>query len=265
MNPTLRLRNLTRADLPFADQVRALAGWNQTPADWERMLDLEPDGCFLAEWHGNPAGTATTTVGRALLERCLAYLSGRGVRVIKLDATPEGRAVYRGLGFQDEWTLTRWQSPGGSWPAGELDPHIRAWRPGDLGALDDLDTAVFGVWRLNLLKKLAEQSQRALIWESDEGPIQGYGFSRNGSHARYLGPVVAMNEEVALALVRRLIGDDTRGRIIWDMPDQNLTATAWARQHGFNPQRSLTRMRLGENTMPGDPQKQFAIAGPELG
>src|SRR5688500_17823494 len=133
MNSPLRLRPLTREDLSFADSLRALAGWNQTLADWERFLALEPDGCFLAEWQGVSAGTATTTVygaelawigmvlvhpeyrrrgiGQALLERCIEYLSKRGVRCIKLDATPEGKRVYANLGFQDEWTLTRWERP----------------------------------------------------------------------------------------------------------------------------------------------------------
>ena len=57
IHPPLRLRLMTRGDLPFADSVRFLAGWNQTPADWERFLATEPDGCFLAEWNGAPAGT----------------------------------------------------------------------------------------------------------------------------------------------------------------------------------------------------------------
>ena len=70
MNSALRLRLLKRADLAFADSVRALAGWNQTMEDWERFLSAEPDGCFLAEWNGASAGTATTTV----YERELAWI-----------------------------------------------------------------------------------------------------------------------------------------------------------------------------------------------
>ena len=38
MSSPLTLRVMTDADLPFADSVRALAGWNQTPRDWLRFL-----------------------------------------------------------------------------------------------------------------------------------------------------------------------------------------------------------------------------------
>ena len=129
----LRVRRFAEADLPFADSVRALAGWNQTRADWVRFRATEPDGCFLGEWDGTSAGTATTTVygtmlawigmvlvhpdfrrrgiGTALLRRCLDYLRERNIPCLKLDATPAGRPVYLELGFQDEWTLTRWAGP----------------------------------------------------------------------------------------------------------------------------------------------------------
>jgi len=125
---------MTAADLDLADSLRALAGWNQTRNDWRRLLTHEPRGCFIAEWDGSPAGTATTIcygtdlawigmvlvdpeyrrrgIGTSLLRHCLDYLAGRGIRCIKLDATPQGRPVYERLGFQSEWPLTRWEHPG---------------------------------------------------------------------------------------------------------------------------------------------------------
>jgi len=132
MSSPLQVRTMLPADLPFADSLRALVGWNQTLADWQRFLSMEPEGCFLAEWDGAPAGTATTVVygtdlawigmvlvhpdyrrrgiGGRLLLKCIEYLQVRGVRCIKLDATPQGRPVYEKLGFRDEWTMRRWEA-----------------------------------------------------------------------------------------------------------------------------------------------------------
>src|ERR1041384_2093827 len=102
MNRQLNLRLFTKADLPFADSLRAVAGWNQTIRDWQRFLALQPEGCFLAEWNGSPAGTATTIaygtevawigmvlvhpdcrsrgIGTALLQHCIDFLRRRQVR-----------------------------------------------------------------------------------------------------------------------------------------------------------------------------------------
>jgi len=48
MDEALRLRRMTSADLPFADALRAKGGGNQTIQDWERLLALAPEGCFIA-------------------------------------------------------------------------------------------------------------------------------------------------------------------------------------------------------------------------
>ena len=54
-------RRMTDGDLPAADELRRLAGWNQTLEDWRRLLCLEPRGCFVAALEGGVVGTVTTT------------------------------------------------------------------------------------------------------------------------------------------------------------------------------------------------------------
>ena len=286
MNPAIRLRCLTRADLPFADSVRALEGWNQTIQDWERFLAMEPDGCFLAEWEGRPAGTATTIIygpelawigmvlvhpdfrrkgiGRALLRHCIDYLQNRDVRCIKLDATPAGKAVYEALGFREEWTLTRWQR-GGPGPATSSGEGITDLRVAGLGTVEQLDSPAFGISRQRLLQALAVQCRQALVLRSERGSVPGYGLLREGSRALYLGPVVADTTDGAIRLVRTLLEGNHDNAIFWDIPDRQSSAVSWAAENGFKAQRSLTRMFLGGNVVPGLHEKVFAIAGPEIG
>jgi ribosomal protein S18 acetylase RimI-like enzyme len=313
---------LAREDLPFADSLRALAGWNQTLGDWERFIAIAPEGCFLAEWNGTPAGTATTIVygpelawigmvlvhpefrrrgiGQALLGKCIDSLRERGARCIKLDATPLGRTVYDGLGFQYEWTLRRWvrppappqdafHKPGRAdlpvgldarqrVPTGLMDPlrdlgieeaardaSLRAWRVTDERLLGPLDAAAFGVSRQRLLAALVSQSRFAVVLEPEPGRPAGFGMLRPGSQALYLGPVVATSADAGIRVIEALVTASEGQMIFWDVPDENTAAIAWAEQHGFAVQRPLTRMFLGENLAPGDPRKQFALAGPEVG
>jgi GNAT superfamily N-acetyltransferase len=285
MNPSLQLRLLTHHDLPFADSVRALAGWNQTIADWERFLSAEPDGCFIAEWNSVPAGTATTIIyspalawigmvlvhpdyrrrgiGRALLERCLEHLRGRGVSCIKLDATPAGKPVYDGFGFKEESTLTRWEHAAVHCPSTEPVSGVRGGR--DVDAVESLDAAAFGVSRRKILEPLLKQAHCSLVFETKSGRVAGYGLLREGSSALYLGPLVATSDSVAMRLADALLAKAEGRKIYWDIPDRNPAAVELAVERGFTRQRVLTRMYLGENATPGDPQQQFAIAGPELG
>src|SRR5437764_6600293 len=97
----LHIRVMSAADIPFGMRLKQQAGWNQLEADWRRYLDLQPDGCFVAELDGQPVGTAATSlfgsvawialvlvdnavrgrgIGTALMERALAFLDQRGVR-----------------------------------------------------------------------------------------------------------------------------------------------------------------------------------------
>lgn len=286
MKAAIRLRCLTRSDLVFADSVRALEGWNQTAQDWERFLAMEPDGCFLAEWQGRPAGTATTIIygpelawigmvlvhpdfrrrgiGRALLRHCIDYLQSLAVRSIKLDATPAGKTVYEAMGFRAEWTLTRWQRSGRVGKATAPGEGISDLRETGFENLEVLDTNAFGVSRRRLFGALAVQSCQALVLKSD-GQILGYGLLREGARALYLGPVVASGSTDAIRLAKALLEKSNEKAIFWDIPDRHCAAVAWAGANGFKPQRSLTRMFLGENTAPGSPDKVFAIAGPEIG
>jgi GNAT superfamily N-acetyltransferase len=282
----LHLRVLRPEDLPFADSLCAIAGWNQTLGDWRRFLEMEPEGCVLAEWNGSPVGTATTLryasevawigmmlvhpghrrrgIGRALLNHCIAWLQARRMRCIKLDATPAGKQVYDGLGFKSEWTLARWEHAGLQ-VAKPADARLRPWQVSDLRFIASLDAAAFGVSREKLAEALASQSLLALVLETAPSRVAGYGFIRPGSRATYLGPIVAASDQVGLQLVQALLANTTGETVFWDIPDANTAAVDWARQHGFIQQRMLTRIYLGENSAPGNPRQQFAIAGPEVG
>ena len=128
-----------------------------------------------------------------------------------------------------------------------------------------LDAAAFGVARTRLWSALARQGAVARCVEAADGRMAGVGMSRAGSRARYLGPVVAASPVAGLALIEALLADHPGEPVYWDIPDPNTAAVVWAETHGFQLQRVLTRMFLGDNRTPGDPRLQFALAGPEVG
>jgi GNAT superfamily N-acetyltransferase len=300
----LSLRVMTEGDLAGVDELRRLAGWNQRPEDWRLLLELEPEGCFVAELDGELAGTVTTTaycqaiawigmmlvhpkhrrqgIGTRLMGQAIEYLRGRAVRCIRLDATPAGYPLYEKLGFLPEWTLTRCQRPAqddsGPWPlaaadwqprergvpGGRDDSRTRELAAADWDGVEQIDAAAFGARRSGLLRSLARHSVKALVWPAGQ-PAAGWGLFRGGANADYLGPVTCPSAEGAVALVTGLLGGTGARPVLWDVPDGNEAAKATAQQLGFAPVRSLTRMHLGPDAAGSSPCAQFAIADPAVG
>jgi len=156
----IHIRRMTTADIPLGMQLKEQAGWNQTEADWLRFLDLEPDGCFVAEWNGEPVATTTTCIlgdvawvamvlvdagvrrhgiGTALMQQALRFLDERNVRSIRLDATPLGRPVYEKLGFVPDYQLARFDGilpdHGLSAEAKPLSPRVSRRMPSSASAV----------------------------------------------------------------------------------------------------------------------------------
>lgn len=284
-NHDVRIRRFCPGDLPFADALRGLVGWNQTQRDWQRFMACAPEGCFLAEYQGSPAGTATTVsygtdlgwigmvlvhpdwrrrgVGAALLRHALRHLESGGVRCVRLDATPQGQPVYERLGFEPELSLTRWECRSMA-PMPAMLPYApTTLRAGDLDELIELDVRAFGASRHFLLTRLMADSLQAVLHRGREG--LGYGMARAGSRAVYLGPVVASRPEIGVHIAQHLLAQVPGHPVFWDILEPNVAAVRLAQEAGFNRQRHLLRMRRGPPVAAGDSEAVFAIAGPEVG
>src|SRR5215470_18615724 len=53
----MRLREMTKKDIPGGVRLNTVAGWNQTEVDWNRFLDGSALGCFVMEEGGKVVGT----------------------------------------------------------------------------------------------------------------------------------------------------------------------------------------------------------------
>ena len=53
------LRTLQKDDIPSAMELSVEANWNQTPEDWQMLIELEPRGCLAIEVENEIAATTT--------------------------------------------------------------------------------------------------------------------------------------------------------------------------------------------------------------
>jgi GNAT superfamily N-acetyltransferase len=277
---------LTTAELGDAEALVTEAGWNQTAADWRIFLELGTVHAVRAG--GRVVATAATLpyqgfgwismvlvtaehrrrgLASLLMRRCIDALVASG-RVPVLDATPDGRQVYRQLGFQDTWgfqrlTLRERRAARIVAPLSDgtiIKPITDAIWP----ALCRYDAAAFGADRIALLARLRTRLPAAALYAERAGEITGLLLGRDGRTSCQLGPLVAEDDMVAQALLARAL-DAVKGPVYIDLADAKTATRQWLETLGFTAQRPLTRMVFERREAFDDPARTYAVAGPELG
>ena len=282
----IRIRRMTVADVPLGMRLKAKAGWNQTEADWRRFLALEPDGCFVAEYDGVAAATLTTCtfgpvawiamvlvdeplrgrgLAKALLSHATAYLEGRGVRSIRLDATALGRPLYEKLGFTVEYKLARYEGVLPARGAAPRPPGVggEVLGAGHLEGIARLDRAVTGTDRSKLLLRLLVETPGEVKAVEEGGEVSGFRMARPGAQAWQLGPCVA-SAAAGPVLLRDAWWRHAGRAVYLDVPTGNTAAVALAEGAGLTVQRHFLRMGRGPSV--GEHTEQlWTSSGPEKG
>lgn len=284
----LRIRLMTADDLPLGMRLKNQAGWNQTAADWQRFLAMQPEGCLVAELDAAAVGTAVVTtfesvawismvlveqsirgrgIGKALMNRALELTMAFGCSAVRLDATPLGRPLYESLGFVPQYELTRFAGiigPVRSSTSSSSFQMVRNARPEVFAAILALDESVTGTNRLKFLLRLFAEQPDAVRVADVDGQIAGYLTVRTGSDALQLGPCIAEDAKTGNALLWDALHRHVGNQVYWDLPAGHAAAMQLAQSAGLAPQRQLLRMCRGENVN-DDATKLWASSGPELG
>jgi len=275
------IRPMTVADLSRGLELSRQAGWNQIESDWRRFLDLEPEGCFVAELDGAPVGTTTTCIfgsvawiamvlvdvgarrqgiGSALLRHALEFLDEQGVKTVRLDATAAGQRVYEKLGFVPEYPLARYE---GVVSRMGIQCDAVSATEALLPELTAFDHRMTGTPRAKLLDRLFHESPQAVRVMRKGNEIAGYVTMRDGANAVQIGPCVA-TPEVGAGLLGDALDRCAGRRVFVDIPCDNAGAVTLAESAGLTIQRSFMRMRRGE-PVSDNVDALWAGSGPEKG
>ena len=274
------VRPLTHDDAAEAAALAARVGWARGEAEWRRLLDWEPSGCFCVEGERGLIGTATTTtygdtlawigmmivdpahrrqgVGSALLETCLNYLHERRVRRVMLDASDAGLPLYRRYGFRELYRVHGWRGRATEF----FGPRARRITAADMSAVIAYDEQRFGAMRGRLLLRLQAEFPRLAWFDRDaRGRVLGYVMARPANEQVVIGPWLHDSPWGATMLLDTALGA-VRGRtVLLNLPDRNLAATPIAADHALRQVSHTTRMIWGEVEPPADePRTIFAVA-----
>jgi GNAT superfamily N-acetyltransferase len=279
--------SLSPSELDDVDALVREARWNQIAADWRVFLAhgrvyalVTADGRIIATTATLPyggrfawismvlvageyrrRGLATQLMRRAMDELAAARL------VPALDATPDGRAVYRRLGFTDSWGFARLirrerqDAPAFAAPGG-VD--IRAVTDADWPALCAYDATAFGAERGAVLAGMRGRLPSAELVAERADRVAGFLLGRDGMVAGHLCPLIADDDAIAGALLARAL-DALDGPLFIDLADSKTDVRGLLDAHSFTAVRPFTRMAHGSSQRFDDTARTFAVVGPEFG
>jgi ribosomal protein S18 acetylase RimI-like enzyme len=271
---------MTIEDIGFAAEQTVREGWASGRDDFVAYLEHEPGGCFVAREGGRRIGMVTTTrhgvsgwianlivvpearsrgVGRALMERGLAYLEEAGVATVRLDGDPPGIPLYRSLGFVDEWESLRFRWQGREAPASTAVERITS---ADLDKILTFDAPRFGDDRSKWLR-LFRGSGCQGFKVGRHGELAGYLMMVRTDIALRIGPCVAVDAGAARALVAAALDAGEIATV--GLPESNHEARALYEDLGFRQTASSLRMVRGPMTASGDLNQVYAIANGAVG
>jgi predicted N-acetyltransferase YhbS len=211
---------MTEADIPAAHALSREAGWPHRAEDWDFLFRVgqgvvacegEDAVCGTAMWW--PFGETAGSVGMVIVPPKLQHRGiGRRLmqalaeqaesRTLRLTATAAGYRLYESGGFRAIGAIHQHQ--GTAVMPGEMPRFtagtLRSIRLEDHAAVVALDRAAFGADRARVFEQLTGMAD-GLVCESEAG-IVGFSYCRLFGRGRAIGPVVATDDAMAIALVR---------------------------------------------------------------
>ena len=259
----VEIRPFTLADVPFGMMLTDAEEWYRVPADWERLLRLEPKGAFMAVSDGIPAGTAAALtfgrlawihsvivlpemrhagIGSALMRACLDFVDQRAIPTTKLDSVQGMEPFYARLGFREEFPSWRMLADGkpGKPPCARL-------RPKDYPAVFACDRERTGLDRSAALQAiLADYPDRAFLAKA-QGKVRGFIILRRGERRDPVGPWIAPPEDpgVAADLLRSVLSVAEARKLRMCVGGYHEAAVRIAEDLGFQRADHSTRMARG--------------------
>jgi GNAT superfamily N-acetyltransferase len=251
---------LTAADADAAAALSAGFGWPHRPVDWELLLrigrgfGLRENGVVVATALWYPLGPDHASIGSV---QVAPHLQGQGIgrklmdaviqdsapRRLMLHATAEGAGLYAKLGFRAAGTLQQWQGlyAGATPGSGAVRPAVAA----DRSAITALDAASRAA-RDDVLDAWMDGATVAV--HGAPGAVNGYAMRRSFGRGQLIGPVVASDESVALALITFLA---VPGFLRIDIPADAAALQAWCLAWHLRSVGDVQLMLRGDWPVPG--------------
>jgi len=253
---------MTSDDFDFTLRMTDSEKWGYLRADFERHIESDPDGCFIARSGDKYIGMLTTTsygsyaflgglivpeefrgrgIATKLMLHGIEYLKTEGVISIELDGVFPAVPLYRRLGFEDKYLSLRFYRNLKTGADDSIPP-----TPYSINDILKYDKEKTGLDRGRLLRVMSEQLPDSVFVEKQPGAF-GYSIVKPcAGDLSMIGPMVCDNIRIAEILLKSAIRKFGRRVLLLGVPELNNTFVKLLLHNGFKYSPPVLRMYLGE-------------------
>lgn len=275
----MKLRRMTAEELATVLDWAAEEGWNPGLDDAAAFYAADPEGFFVAE----VAGTLAAAISVVNHSESFAFLGlyicrpayrGRGVgyalwrhalehagsRTVGLDGVPAQQENYRRSGFVLAGETLRFEGAVAPLSAAQ----VRAARPDEFPILAEMEAEANGYTKARFAAAwLAPAATRkTLVFSNGEAP-EGFVTIRQCRQGHKIGPLIASDIDMAIALIHAAAAHAGAGRMVVDVPSDAAELTEFCRSLEMGCAFNTARMYRGPVPEPG--RNMRTIATLELG
>jgi GNAT superfamily N-acetyltransferase len=212
---------MSAEDFEFAINITNPMDWDLTKADFEFMLKLEPEGCFVLLDDSEKVGIATAvgfgrvgwfgnlivrederkkSGGSLLVKHALKYLQAKKVETVGLYADLDVVPFYTKLGFKYDSDFTVLKGTGVS---SSIDAHVIQAQRHNLEQIIKLDQNCFGGTRRKLLEPILVDPHNFCYTILEDNQLVGFAAAAIYDKTAELGPMVCSpgRNDVAISLI----------------------------------------------------------------
>jgi len=258
----LKIRAMSKADIKFAVGLTEAENWGNQVADFERLIKIDTQGCFVGYEKEHPIGIITTVdfgqlgflgnlivkkefrgrgYGRCLMQHGFDYLKSKKLKAIELDGDFPAVRLYRKLGFKDKYLSFRLlRNPGGNSPIEKSRTSVPA------GQVAEFDEKATGLHRSDFLADYAGLHQEHLYTIKRPGVV-AYGIVKVADRGfSTLGPLIADEPTDAETIISTITRNYNALLLGIGVPENNPQAVEILLNYGFYYEVPSLRMYYGE-------------------
>ncbi|MGO1297314.1 MAG: GNAT family N-acetyltransferase [Vibrio sp.] len=231
-----RLRKMRVDDIAQAYQLTQNLHWPHRQEDWLTMFNVST--AIVMEHEGKVIGTACVVEQGSYASIGLVVIAdeyqgyGLGRKIVTaimqesqcpsffLSATKAGHPLYEKLGFKEYARIKQYQgyvSCPDNQPLNNDHQTIRVMQSGDYATVLELLNQASGMDREKVFKEILSETQQTIVLERDN-TLVGIACYRHFGRGDAIGPVIAINDADAKALLTFLLADNLGKFVRVDTP-----------------------------------------------